>query len=108
MFGAAGQIPPATLYFLWQWVIIGFLFNGFIKRRFFGWWSRYNYVTSGALDIGTAFCTVIVGLALGLSESNFPDWWGTRVWQNTLDFNGTAVTRQFIPNVTQPIGPETW
>lgn len=42
MFGAAGQIPPATLYFLWQWVIIGLIFNALIRRRFFGWWSMFS------------------------------------------------------------------
>ncbi|UNI18463.1 hypothetical protein JDV02_004731 [Purpureocillium takamizusanense] len=108
IFGAAGQIPPATLYFLLQWVIVGLIFNGLIRRRFFGWWSRYNYAMSGALDIGTALCTVISGLGLGLSETSFPDWWGTLVWQNTLDYNGTAVTRQFIENVTEPLGPSSW
>ncbi|KAG8415522.1 hypothetical protein J3458_009364 [Metarhizium acridum] len=108
LFGAAGMIPPATLYFLFQWVIVGLIFNLFIRRAFFGWWSRYTYALSGALDIGTALCTVITGLGLGLSETEFPDWWGTTVWQNTLDAQGKAVTRKFIQNVTKPLGPDTW
>jgi len=45
IFGAAGQIPPATLYFLLQWVIIGLIFNGLIRRKFFGWWSTCNEST---------------------------------------------------------------
>ncbi|KAG5931065.1 hypothetical protein E4U60_006517 [Claviceps pazoutovae] len=108
LFGAAGMIPPATLYFLFQWVIVGLVFNLVIRRMFFGWWSRYTYALSGALDIGTAFCTVLIGLGLGLSETNMPDWWGTLVWQNTLDFNSTAVTKEFVDGVTPPIGPATW
>ncbi|KAG5950204.1 hypothetical protein E4U58_001747, partial [Claviceps cyperi] len=66
LFGAAGMIPPATLYFLFQWVIVGLVFNLVIRRMFFGWWSRYTYALSGALDIGTALCTVLIGLGLGL------------------------------------------
>ncbi|GAB0132033.1 hypothetical protein EsDP_00000483 [Epichloe bromicola] len=108
LFGAAGMVPPATLYFLFQWVIVGLAFNLVIRRMFLGWWSRYNYSLSGALDIGTALCTVVTGLGLGLSETNMPDWWGTTVWQNTLDYNSSAVTREFIKDVTKPLGPDSW
>lgn len=41
IFGAAGQIPPSTLYYLMQWVIVGVVFNYFIRRRALGWWSKY-------------------------------------------------------------------
>lgn len=108
IFGAAGMIPPATLYFIFQWVIVGLIFNLFIRRAFFGWWSRYTYALSGALDIGTALCTVIIGLGLGLSEAQMPTWWGTSVIEGTLDFQGQARTKQFIPNVTHPLGPDSW
>lgn len=40
IFGAAGLIPPATAWYLGQWVIVGVIFNYFIKKRFFGWWSE--------------------------------------------------------------------
>lgn len=40
IFGAAGLIPPATAWYLGQWVIVGLIFNWFIKRRYFGWWSE--------------------------------------------------------------------
>ncbi|KJZ69609.1 hypothetical protein HIM_10997 [Hirsutella minnesotensis 3608] len=107
LFGAAGMMPPATLFYLFQWVIIGLIFNFFIRRRFFGWWARYNYPLSGALDIGTALCTVISGLALGLSGVEFPQWWGTTIVDSTLDAHGTAVTKQFIKG-QEPIGPKSW
>ena len=70
--------------------------------------ARYNYVLSGALDIGTALCVVVSGLALGLSGAEFPSWWWSEVISDTLDNNGTATTRIFIPNVTEPLGPSTW
>lgn len=70
--------------------------------------GQYNFVLSAALDIGSRLCVVVVALALGISGKNFPDWWGTTVFTDTLDYTLKAVTRPFIPNVTEPIGPSTW
>lgn len=107
IFGAAGLIPPATAWYLGQWVIVGLIFNFFIRRKFFGWWSRYTYVLSGALDIGTALCIVVVALALGLSGAAFPDWWGNTVPFENLDANGAAVTK-VLPDDGSFFGPTTW
>lgn len=107
IFGAAGMIPPATTWYLGQWVIVGLVFNYVIKRRYFGWWTRYNYVLSGALDIGTALCIVVSALALGLSGATFPDWWGNLVWQQNLDSEGTAVTK-VLPDDGSFFGPSQW
>ncbi|KAH6896503.1 OPT family small oligopeptide transporter [Thelonectria olida] len=107
IFGAAGMIPPATTWWLGQWVIVGLIFNWWIRRRYFGWWSRYNYVLSGALDIGTALCIVISGIALGLSNSTFPDWWGNTVFDNNLDGQGLAVSKT-LPKDGSFFGPTKW
>ncbi|KAK1544729.1 OPT family small oligopeptide transporter [Colletotrichum paranaense] len=107
IFGAAGMIPPATTWWLGQWVIVGLIFNWWVRNRFFGWWTRYNYVLSGALDIGTALCIVISGLALGLSNTEFPDWWGNNVMNNNLDAEGSAVTK-ILPDDGSTIGPTHW
>ena len=42
LFGAAGLIPPATVWYLAQWVIVGLIFNWWIKKRFFGWWCKFS------------------------------------------------------------------
>ncbi|GKT87580.1 LOW QUALITY PROTEIN: OPT family small oligopeptide transporter [Colletotrichum tofieldiae] len=107
IFGAAGMIPPATIWWLGQWVIVGLIFNWWVRKRFFGWWTRYNYVLSGALDIGTALCIVISGLALGLSNTEFPDWWGNSVPYANLDSDGAAVTK-ILPHDGSFIGPSSW
>ncbi|KAH8888862.1 OPT family small oligopeptide transporter [Thozetella sp. PMI_491] len=93
IFGAGGMIPPATPWYLAQYVIVGCIFNVWIRRRWFGWWSRYTYALSGALDIGTALVVVIAGLSLGLSGKTFPDWWGNTVFNNNLDADGAAVSK---------------
>ncbi|KAK7421248.1 hypothetical protein QQZ08_010025 [Neonectria magnoliae] len=106
IFGAAGMIPPATTWWLGQWVIVGLIFNWWIKHRYYGWWMRYNYLLSGALDIGTALCIVISGIALGLSNTEFPTWWGNTVMDHNLDAEG-AVTK-VLPNDGSFFGPTTW
>jgi hypothetical protein len=106
IFGAAGMIPPATVYWLGSWCIVGLIFNLIIKKRFFGWWAQYNYVLSGALDIGTALCIVIGALALGLSNTEFPEWWGTTVMNNNLDAEGAVL--KHLPDDGSFIGPASW
>ena len=39
IFGVAGMIPPATAWYIGQWIIVGFIFNVWIRSRYFGWWS---------------------------------------------------------------------
>jgi hypothetical protein len=107
LFGAAGMIPPATTWYLAQWCIVGLIFNWWVRRRWLGWWTQYNYVLSGALDIGTALCTVLVGLSLGLGNATFPDWWGNTVINNNLDAQGAAVLRA-APTSGPGIGPTSW
>lgn len=41
-FGAPSMIPPATTWWLGQWVIVGLIFNYFIKKRYLGWWSKFT------------------------------------------------------------------
>ncbi|KAG5921593.1 hypothetical protein E4U42_005788 [Claviceps africana] len=136
IFSAPGLVPPATLYQMLPWVVVGVIFNGWIRREYLGWWSKqhthpnlsgrrgrsgtvgvaannlgtdqYNYVLSGGLDIGARLCVVIVALGLGVGNANFPDWWGNRVMLETLDYTKKAVTSKFLPNVTEPIGPAHW
>lgn len=107
IFGAAAMIPPATLYYLWTFVVVGVTFNVVLRRLFPGWWTRYNYLVSGALDIGNALTVVVIGLGLGLSNKNFPDWWGTTVITETLDANRKALSKVFVPGQT-PLGPTKW
>lgn len=51
---------------------------------------RYNYITSAALDSGLAISTIVIILALSLTDTNFPAWWGTDVIY-TMDYEDTAI-----------------
>jgi hypothetical protein len=42
IFTGTGNMPPATPLNYVPWVLICFIFNYVIRRRHFGWWSKYN------------------------------------------------------------------
>jgi hypothetical protein len=90
------MIPPATLWNLSNWLLVGGLFNIFVMRRYPGWWSRYTYVMAGALDVGNAISLVLFALGLGLSAKAFPEWWGVTVGDATSDALRKARTK-FLP-----------
>lgn len=69
---------------------------------------RYNYITSAALDSGLAICTILISLALGLTNTTFPEWWGTTYWTTTMDWQDTAIQLPVPNNGTGHFGPDTW
>lgn len=106
LFGVGGMIPPATVWFLTNWLIVGWFFQIYIKSRYPGWWSRYTYVLSGALDVGNAVCLVLVALSLGLSGAVIPEWWGSTAIFETKDALRTAVTKKLPAG--EFFGPTEW
>lgn len=47
---------------------------------------RFNYITSAALDSGLAISTIVIILALSLTMTPFPQYWGTKIaGQNLVD-----------------------
>ncbi|TYJ08068.1 hypothetical protein E1A91_A11G049400v1 [Gossypium mustelinum] len=76
LFGATVNMPPATAVNYTSWVLIAFA-SGFVAYRYYrGWWSRHNYVLSGALDAGLAFMGVLLYLCLGMQHVSL-NWWGS-------------------------------
>ncbi|OAQ96988.1 hypothetical protein LLEC1_02254 [Akanthomyces lecanii] len=98
IFGGAGAIPPATPLNYFSWGIIGFVFQCWIKKRHFGWWSRLNFLTSCGLDLGLAFGTLVLFFAFTLHDIKPPQWWGNAI--------GTAI--QALMPEGQTFGPATW
>ncbi len=97
-------IPPATGINYSSWFFVGFIFQYLIRRRNFGWWSKFNYVTSAALDSGTVLSLIFIFFTLQVriifsTVTNFFDadlylqfpkggkievnWWGNLVYQNS-------------------------
>ncbi|KAF8030991.1 hypothetical protein BT93_D0240 [Corymbia citriodora subsp. variegata] len=74
--GATQIMPPAKAVHFLTWGVVGVFFNFYIYKRYKGWWIRYNYVLSAALDAGLAFMGVLLFFALQQYDISGPDWWG--------------------------------
>ncbi|KAF4461559.1 Sexual differentiation process isp4 [Fusarium albosuccineum] len=106
IFGGAGSIPPATPLNYLSWGIVGFVFQFWIKKRHFRWWTRLNFLTSSALDLGLALATLFIFFAFTLHGIEPPKWWGNDIVSTTMDIQGTAV-QMHVPE-GQRFGPESW
>ncbi|GLJ21304.1 hypothetical protein SUGI_0391450 [Cryptomeria japonica] len=76
LIGATAVMPPANAANFISWGTAGFIFNYIIFRRHKQWWSRNNYILSGALDAGVAFLGVLCYFALQRNEGLNLTWWG--------------------------------
>ncbi|KAH6897285.1 OPT oligopeptide transporter protein-domain-containing protein [Thelonectria olida] len=106
IFGGAGAIPPATPLNYLSWGMVGFVFQFWIKKRHFKWWSRLNFLTSSALDLGLALATLVIFFAFTLHGVEPPSWWGNDIVSTTMDVQGTAI--QMHVEDGGRFGPETW
>jgi len=75
IFSAIGILPPAQAISYPSYFIVAFIFQYIIYRRHRAWWERYTYITSAAMDAGTAIMGILIFLILqnnGIEVS----WWG--------------------------------
>ncbi|QRW05770.1 OPT oligopeptide transporter protein [Ceratobasidium sp. AG-Ba] len=91
IFTGTGNMPPATGINYSSWVMVGFIFQYWIRRRNFGWWSRYNYILSAALDSGVAVATILIFFCLQFPQRGALElhWWGNDISNRTADGQGT-------------------
>lgn len=98
LIGATGMMPPATAVNYTSWFLIGYIFNHLVFKYRKGWWQRYNYILSAALDAGLAFMGVLLYFVLQLEDKNM-SWWGENLDNCPLAACPTApgVTRNGCP-----------
>ncbi|KZO94991.1 oligopeptide transporter [Calocera viscosa TUFC12733] len=74
-------IPPATGINYSSWFVVGFIFQYVIRRRFFQWWTKYNYILSSALDSGTVISVILIFFILQFPRNGTIqlEWWGNTV-----------------------------
>ncbi|RFU81347.1 sexual differentiation [Trichoderma arundinaceum] len=106
LFGGPGSIPPATPLNYFSWGIVGFVFQFWIKKRHFRWWSRLNFLTSSGLDLGLALATLFIFFAFTLNDIDPPKWWGNNVVTTTMDYHGTAIRAHVAEG--EHFGPSSW
>lgn len=105
-FSGTGYIPPATPYNYSAYCAVGLAFGYWIKRRWFHWWSKYNYSLSAGLDIGMAWSSVIIFLTISLTKTSAPNWWGNNVIETTMDMTSTAIRQPLAEG--EWFGPSSW
>ncbi|KAG0322347.1 hypothetical protein BGZ99_003389 [Dissophora globulifera] len=76
LLAATSNMPPAMPYFYSNGLLVGFIFAFLLRRYRYRWWSRYNYLTSAALDSGVALAGLIIFFALQSGGVQMPHWWG--------------------------------
>lgn len=104
-FSGTGLIPPATPYNYGAYCMVGIFFGYYIKRKWFHWWTKYNYSLSAGLDISLAWSSLIIFLALSLTNTMAPSWWGNNVIE-TIDYNDDAI--QIVLPEGESFGVTTW
>ncbi|EFX04527.1 isp4 protein [Grosmannia clavigera kw1407] len=56
--------------------LAAFFFMGYMFRYRPVWFRKYNYLLGVGLDCGTQLCQTVIMLAINLTNSEFPQWWG--------------------------------
>lgn len=85
---------PYSLAFHTVGFYVSIISHKIIRPKYPGWWNRYNYILSCALDSGVAFSAVIIFFAV--QYHNIPlDWWGNTV--STNGYDGTHGTSLLQP-----------
>ncbi|BEJ18145.1 hypothetical protein CspHIS471_0704220 [Cutaneotrichosporon sp. HIS471] len=105
VFAVCLSIPPASGINIASFLAVGFVFQFWMRRYYFAWWARYNYVLSASLDVGTIAGLLVIFLCLRLPKADLV-WWGNTVYQRTLDWMGEA--RDSLPEGKVSFGPDTW
>jgi OPT family small oligopeptide transporter len=111
IFNGTGFIPPATALNYVPWAGVGFFFQYFVRRRYFSWWTKYNYVLAAALDSGLAISILVIFFTLQYPKNGtiglhtIQAWWGNTIPFTGADGLGTPV-RLLAPGET--FGPSHW
>lgn len=67
----------------------------FVRKRYFGWWSRYNYITSAAFSCGYSICILVIFFCLQYPKSGsiglgLQNWRGNTIAFDNLDSAGVG------------------
>jgi len=86
------------------WGLVGLLFNGYIKRKYYAWWMRYNYILSAGLDAALAIGSFLIFFCLIYPGVNV-EWFGNSIATQTADGAGTPLRRV---SEGETFGVKTW
>jgi len=82
---ATGNMPPAPAVEYPSFCFVGFFFMYYLRNYHRGWWAKFNYILSAALDSGTGISALVIFLLLQLDPSYIPSVANLLWWGNDLD-----------------------
>ncbi|KAF9046946.1 OPT oligopeptide transporter [Hymenopellis radicata] len=98
IFNGTQYMPPATTINYVPWAAVGLLFQFFIRRRYFSWWTKYNCELSRHLS-------TLQYPKNGTIGQKMEQWWGNTVPFAGADYAGTPMIRLAEG---ETFGPTTW
>ncbi|GLA62264.1 hypothetical protein AtubIFM55763_003577 [Aspergillus tubingensis] len=84
------DISPYNVTYAWCPMVVGFIFNYWIKRRWQAWWEKYAYVFTTAMSCGVAISAIIIFFAVEYKEVDL-NWWGNEVSYAGCDNDGCTL-----------------
>ncbi|CAE7182909.1 unnamed protein product [Rhizoctonia solani] len=78
---------PYNLSHTWPAVVVGYIFQVHIRKRYLGWWQKYNYVLTSALTCGVAIAAIVTFFALQWAGIEI-DWRGNSIVSEGCDGKG--------------------
>ncbi|KAF8267594.1 OPT oligopeptide transporter [Lactarius quietus] len=102
IFSSMGFMPPATPINYVPSILVCFIFNYVIRRRYFGWWTKYNCY---AIGVAFIFFTLQYPDNGNIGLNSIQNWWGNTVFLNTADAKGTPFKTL---SDGQTFGPKSW
>ncbi|KAF9420378.1 hypothetical protein BGZ76_004099 [Entomortierella beljakovae] len=97
---STGMMPPARPYHYFNWLIVGFIFQFYMRRYHSAWHLRFTYVLSASFDTGVAFFLLVSFAIFGSRDIGMPNWWGT-------DVSCPLSNAPTIPPPPKPKAPDT-
>lgn len=95
---------PYNMSYIWPSVPIAYFSWIYLKSRYVGLWSKYNFVLSAAWSCGIAIAGIIIFFGLQYRETEFK-WWG-----NTVSDSGCEHDACTLYDIDPPqfFGPAKW
>jgi OPT family small oligopeptide transporter len=77
---------------------LSFIFMYYVKRNYFPWWQKYNYLLEAGFDIGVAISGILQTFALDFQSNSVSlNWWGNTVSTAGVDFNSYNQNATLLP-----------
>jgi len=95
LLASTAGMPPNYPYMYSSGLFLAVIFGFYARRYQFNWWSRYNYLTSAALDAGVAITGLFIFFIFNTRNVGAPIWWGNPSG-NTLSNHDTQVRTCFL------------